>query len=250
MAKNDSGHFEEIPQDALSMVQLINSFLDLRVTGTPDNSDPTARELRIRMQPDGTVRAYSLQAYRDEAGEERYAVVGPDGQQFTGPFIYDSAGAAWVEMMGEPTGEQRNVLLGKDAGGNIDALRTNASQQLEVDISGTESRNPIEGIAVPAALADVWVPGGANTYFYDIMLELVPIDIANNATGVTVGVDYGNDGAAINHYFCRNITVPTSAIGTWLGPRRIWGDDAIMAEATSGANDLELYIHILREGTI
>ena len=250
MAKNDSGHFEEISQDALSMVQIINSFFDLRVTGTPDNSDPTARELRIRMQPDGTVRAYSLQAYRDEAGEERYAVVGPDGQQFMGQWVYDSAGAAWVRMMGEPTGEQRNVVIGADVAGNLDTLRTNADHELIVDIAGTKSRNPVEGIAIPLALADVWVPGGANTYFYDIMLELVPIDIAADATGVTVGVDYGNDAGAIDTYFFRNITLTTSEIGARVGPHRIWGDDAIMAECTSGANDAQLLIHILSEGTI
>ncbi|HUW95147.1 MAG TPA: hypothetical protein VMW58_05130 [Anaerolineae bacterium] len=250
MAKNESRHLEEEPKDAQSMVQLVNEFLDLRVTGTPDNNDPSARTLLFRQQPDGTLRAYSLQSFIDADGDERIAVVGPDGQQFMGQWIYDSAGAAWVEMMGEPTGEQRNVIIGADAAGNLDTLRTNADHELIVDVDGSTSRNPIEGIAVPAALADIWTPGGANTYFYDIMIELVPIDVANNATGVTVGVDYGNDGAAIDHYFCRNITVNTSVVGTWIGPRRIWGDDAIMAEATSGANDLEAYIHILREGTI
>lgn len=42
----------------------------------------------------------------------------------------------------EPTGEQDFVIHGKDFGGNIDALRTNASKQLQVDVGGLS----IEGL--------------------------------------------------------------------------------------------------------
>ncbi len=111
-----------------------------------------------------------------------------------------------------------------------------------------EQKRPIEAIAIPAAEADVWTPGLAATVYMDVEFELVNVDGTVDATGVWLGIDYGNDGAASDAYFCTNITLTVSEVGTRLGPYRIWGDDAIRAVCAL-ADDAVLHVYILNEGT-
>lgn len=208
------------------MVQLINEFFDLRVTGTPDNSDPTARELRILMQPDGTVRAYALQAYRDESGDERYAVVGPDGQQFMGQWIYDSVGAAWVRMLG-------------DANGNA-YRREYAPSAL----------NPTPTIVDPYVLTNAWAiawnPGGAASVIYKVEFEVFNITTA----GVTFGVardDAGGGGAAGNNeYWTAGAAEPLPRDGSSgrRGPFYMDGTDDVIAICSANASaKIEFFVN-------
>lgn len=138
-------------------------------------------------------------------------------------------------------------LAGRDSSTIPQILRINADDQLQVDVVPTTKR-AIEAAAVPSTEADVWTPGLAATAYLDVVFELVNIDGTNDATGVRLGIDYGNDGAASNAYFCFDITLTAGEVGTRLGPYRIWGDDAIRAEADA-ANDATLHVFIVEEGT-
>lgn len=174
MARNDSKHFEEIPRDALSLVQLVNEFFPFRVEGTPDNGDPTARTLLFRQQPDGTLRASTLQTYLDENGVEQVARIGPDGQQFMGQWVYDSGGAAWVRMLG-------------DANGNAYSREYTPSVL-----------NPTPTAVAPYLLTNAWsaawTPGGTAAELYEVTYEVVSV-IATAVT-FTVARDIGAGGGA------------------------------------------------------
>ena len=246
MAKNDSGHFEEIPQDALSMVQLINEFFDLRVTGTPDNSDPTARELLIRMQPDGTVRAYALQVGRDQSGEESLQRNEDDGSPRSQVILWDYTGAAQIRAAGEPTtGEARNILCGKDEGLNVDDYRTDPNR-----IQWT--RPHVEYVSVPsaeipAAEGDLWSPGLADTVRYRVKFLVANNDAGGAAiTGVYVGRDLNaGGGLAAPEYWMFNETIPHPGNSGWRGPFYMHGDDAVRGVAAV-ANDASIIFDVRR----
>jgi hypothetical protein len=108
-------------------------------------------------------------------------------------------------------------------------------------------KRPIEAIAITTSLADVWVPALTSAVYLDIELEVVNIDGTNDATLSALGVDYGNDEGAINKSFATSIVIPAGEVGFRIGPYRIWGDDAIMAQASANG-DLVLHIYIVEEG--
>jgi len=60
------------------------------------------------------------------------------GEQATS--LHGDAAGTITSFKVETTGEQDIVIHGKDSGGNIDPLRTNASQQLQVEIIGGDGK--------------------------------------------------------------------------------------------------------------
>jgi hypothetical protein len=221
-------------------------------------------------QDDGTIRSWSI-VIGDDGARERPVLVEPGRQLAT--MLYGHTGAAagrllieaddtlreqlilWdpnagpaapIRWRGETAGEAAVALYGEDAGGTIDRLVVNP-----IAITSTPAapdRRAVEAVAIPAAVADVWTPGLAATVYMDIEMEVVNVDGVNDAVLEDLGIDYGNDGAAIDRYFVREVAMPAGEAGKRFGPYRIWGDDAIMAEANA-AGDLELHIYILEEGT-
>jgi hypothetical protein len=118
-----------------------------------------------------------------------------------------------------------------------------------VDLVGiNKTMRVVQGIAVPAAEADVWTPALGATVYLDVEFELVNVDGTNDATA-SVGIDYANDGDASNRYFVRTVNVLAGEVGVRVGPYRIRGDDAIRAVANA-ASDVELQVYILEEGAV
>jgi hypothetical protein len=197
-------------------------------------------------EDDGTLRNWGLLVGRDATAEERPVLVEADRTLRAQQILWDpNAGpAAPIRWRGETAGEATVALYGEDGAGAIDRLIVNPIQVTSV----APDKRPVEAVAIPNAVADIWTPGLANTVYMDVELEVVNVDGANDAVLEDLGIDYGNDGAAINRYFAREVAMPAGEAGKRFGPYRIWGDDAIMAEADAAAR-LELHIYILEEGT-
>lgn len=185
---------------------------------------------------------------QDSAGTEKALLTASDGEVYVLAAGRDASGNV-QEFLVASAGEKYVLLAGRDASDNIQECLVATDGTLQVSSTSTsQSRTVVDAVAIPAAVADVWDPGTDNTDYFDIEFEIVPIDTSNDATGVEVGVDYGDSSGAIDRYFVRGLTVTSQEVGVRLGPYRIGGDDVIMA-ACDNADDAELHIYIVDEGT-
>ena len=182
----------------------------------------------------------------DASGAEVPLLSATDGRLYVSGSGVDASGAT-TTFLTATDGSQYVLLAGHDASGNIQEILTATDGTLQVSTEGTTTKTVVDAVAIPAVEADVWDPGTDATEYFDIELEITPIDISNDATGVSVGVDYGDTGST-DHYYVRGITVTAAEVGIRIGPYRIGGDDTIRA-VCANADDASLHIFIKEEGT-
>lgn len=132
----------------------------------------------LRTEDDRTLRTWGLQVAQDATGAERLVLMENDRTPRQQMILWETStpgpvrwraettgeatvgnmgwgGAAMVRQLHETTGEQKNVFHGKDSGGNIDPLRTNANQQLQIEIvDGSSSTRSVLGQLDPLAATD------------------------------------------------------------------------------------------------
>jgi hypothetical protein len=158
---------------------------------------------------------------------------------------------AQERVLNETSGRLAIVAYGKDSGANEDPLRTNANQQLQVEVvDGTsKQQRVVDPFLIPAVEADVWAPGLANTIYVDFEFELVNMDGTNDATGVDIGIDLGDDGGGTpDFYLLKSAELSAKGVGLRKGPYRMGGDDAITGVAAA-ANDVVMHVYIIKEET-
>ena len=199
---------------------------------------------------------HPVEALCEDDGTARVQLIGYDGSSQTRidteadgelkVVNYGYNGAALKQFLTETDGELKTVFYGKDSDSNIDPLRTNANQQLQVEVvsGSSNTRRVVDAVAVPAAIADVWTPGETSSEYLDFYFEVVNID-GTNTVDVDVGVDLEN-GGTVDYYFMYQEEIPAGG-SVRKGPYRIGGDDAVMANA-SAASDAVLHIYVTEEG--
>lgn len=139
------------------------------------------------------------------------------------------------------SGELRTVLNGKDSGGNIDPLRTNANQQLQVELANSLGIVQLDPALIPSSEGTL-LDGSASLTsgaVYEVTFVIANID-GTNAVSVNIGVDVGAGGSlAAEEYFLNSYLVPAQDIA---GPfmLTIAGDDDIRG-AAGAANDAAIH---------
>ena len=139
-------------------------------------------------------------------------------------------------------GTQELIVHGKDSSGNVDPLRTNDSQQLQVEVVGlAASSTPISVDPVPLteAAADVYDPAGAAADIFDI--QFLVSNVTATAYYATVGVDVDDGGSVSDGELIFQEVIPGNGTSGW-NKCRINGEDVIiaLAEATES-----LVIHFI-----
>ncbi len=156
--------------------------------------------------------------------------------------LYGKVGSTLTAISLAVGGAQDMVMHGEDSGGNVDPLRTNADQQLQVEVVPLERPIQLDAILLPstdAALLDgsaVFTSGGV----YEVTFNVVNIDGTNPALGVTVGIDLAGGGSvAAAEQLMVNVTIPA---GGRTGDITVTmaADDDIFGGATS-ANDAAMH---------
>lgn len=118
------------------------------------------------------------------------------------------AGSTMTNIKVETTGEQDIVLHGKDAGSNIDALLTDASRALVINLEGGSTRKVLARADLAATTStDVYtVPASTSA-------EVTSIHICNrNATPITLRVALTDGAVAVTDYIYYGF--PLQAYGT------------------------------------
>lgn len=165
------------------------------------------------------------------------SLAGKSGGTLTSFFV-ESSGQLGASLYGY---DYTNTTLRRVA---VDA---NGYQLVSYTPATSPTKKVVDAVAVPAAEADVWDPGGTSSDYYDIEIEIVNVDGTNAATALSVGVDVGDTGST-TYYLIYNTSIPAASVGTRIGPYRIGGDDVIRA-VTTNALDAILVIYVVDEGT-
>ena len=152
---------------------------------------------------------------------------------------YGKAGSTLTSVKTETTGEQDFVIHGKDSGGTIDPLRTNANQQLQVEI--VKDPVPTDPVILGAAAA-VFDPGSTATETYEFYFNVVNYGSASAV--VNVGVDLGG-GTTFDRHYVESLTVPDNDQSGWFGPYQLAGDDDVVASCAT-ATTLQIHIRAYR----
>ena len=181
-------------------IYILNPSIPVGFSGKNRND----KDVQLLTEDDRTLRTWALQVIRRASG-----------------------GNAEIVALGETNGRPNAVLYGKDAAGNQDAIRTNASQELIIqvrdDLLGRTGQ--VLGTADPAA--------ATNTNLYTVpaatTAKITTLTAANRtATGVVIriGIDVGGSGTntpSVDQWLYYNVTVPSNstlildaAQGLWL----------------------------------
>ena len=154
-----------------------------------------------------------------------------------------------VGIVVEDSGTPKVVAYGKDSGGNEDPLRTNASQQLQVEIVGALSSPYVNlvGVDVPSS-EGVLLDGSASLTaagIYAVEFYVVSID-SSNSVDVTIGRDDAAGGSLAGaEYWMFAETLPAGGTSGWRGPFIMSGDDDVRGVATA-ANDAVIHFRVRR----
>lgn len=91
----------------------------------------SAKSLNVIAEADGTLRGQAV-LYDGTSQVRRRAEA--TGEARNVPVLWD--GSALIRQAAESAGEAKSSLYGTDSDSNLDPLRTNASQQLQVEVTG------------------------------------------------------------------------------------------------------------------
>ena len=112
----------------------------------------------------------------------------------------------------ESDGTLKTALYGKDSSSNLDPLRTNASQQLQVEVVAGISTTivQLDSVLVPST-EGVLLDGSASltaASVYQVTFEIVNID-GTNAVTVSIGVDLAAGGSLAGaEFFMTDVVIP------------------------------------------
>ena len=200
----------------------------------------------LTMDNDGQLRfsSYSRLFGQDQNGNDYQLSLEADGSSRDQVILWDYTGGAQIRAAGEPaTGEFRTLLSGKDAGGTVDDLRTNANQELIVDIQHNDFIQ-VDPVEIPVAEGILWNPGAAAAETYEVSFLVVNNDAGGAAVTVSVGVDIAaGGGLAAPEYWVFEEVVPYPGSLGWRGPFIIDGDDDVRGVA-SVANDASIHFRV------
>ena len=174
---------------------------------TRSNSAGDGSGTSILVRDDGTVIIYNLLMGAAPLGDQQLSVEAA-GEQRVVNMGWD--GSAIIRALTEADGTIRTSLVGLDAGGNEDSLRTNASQQLQIEVVPLETPRQIDSILVPNS-EGVLLDGSASltsSGVYKVTFEVVNID-GTNAVTVSIGVDLAAGGGLVTaEYFMKDVVIP------------------------------------------
>ena len=144
-----------------------------------------------------------------------------------------------VDIEIEDSGTPKWVVYGKDSGGTEDPLRTNANQQLQVEvISDPVPTDP----TILGTAAAVFNPGTTATETYEFWFNVVNYGTASAVANV--GVDLGG-GTTFDRHYVESLTVPDNDQSGWYGPYQLAGDDDVVASCAT-ATTLQIHIRAYR----
>jgi len=143
------------------------------------------------------------------------------------------ANAAGVDVFvaAETDGSLKNVLYGKDSSGNQDPLRTNANQQLQVEVVNAPPIQ-VDPVVLTASNVAVFNPGTDSAEIYDVRFLIANTGSAPCTVGV--GIDLGG-GTTIDRAFFDGYVIPPEETTGWRYLGRIAGDDDIVAVNATAA---------------
>lgn len=155
-------------------------------------------------------------------------------------------GAALTRTLLETSGEQKNVLHGKDEASNIDAQRT--------DPNRIPWRRPYPGyvqvdpVSMAATDSILWNPGSTAAELYEVSFLVVNTNLPSpGAVTVRIGVDIAAGGAlAVPEYWVLDEIVPYPGTLGWRGPFIIAGDDDVRGFCSTGASLASIHFRIRR----
>lgn len=239
--------------------------------GTVDNVDAErhAKKLILRVQPDGTLRAYALMVgalsdpvtgviteevpvlienerqlaimlWGEDPGVGNLRVKVEPTQELSVANYGDDAGTPTL-MRVAPTGELYTLLAGMDAGGTIDELLTTAQQILFVRPDHPYAQvGPY--VLTNAGLAVTWNPGGTAAEDYEVYASIVNVSgaVLNN---INLAVDVGR--AGVNRFALWNDTLPNPGRFVRFWAFRMTGADQIVADC-GAANGAHLLLEVNR----
>jgi len=216
------------------------------------------------------------------SGDTVFVELEPTGEQRVINVGSSDGGTTLERIKTETTGEQDLVLHGKDSGSNIDPLRTNASQQLQVEVIGspTSVNNVLQGhdeasnvdvlrtdpsrilwmrpfenwlnvdpVLIPSSEGILYNPGTTAAQIYWIQYKVVNVDASAAAVTVSVGADIAaGGGLATIEYDMFNEIIPYPGSSGWRDLGMIGGDDDVRGIA-SAADDAIIRFKIRRVDT-
>jgi len=159
----------EIPLDKVQRTRQEGESFNKAILEVFDATTSTLQKDRIMTgESDGTLRVMN---------------VGKDGSNI-------------IQMELEATGEQKTVLYGKDSDSNLDAFRTNANQQQQIEII-----NPLGGPTV-GILGTSSPNSGTNTLLFTVAAntstQMTMLTVCNRSSSIAkirVGIDVGGNGS-------------------------------------------------------
>lgn len=145
----------------------------------------------------------------------------------------ETAASAITPLRAETTtGELHTIINGKDSGGNVDPLRTNDSQQLQVEVTGLVSTAvEVDSKELAAAEAELWDPGTTSADLYRVEFNCVHhIDgagVNRNPCKITIGKGVGGAAVAIPNWWVYALPLGYPGETGWKGYFTIAGDDTV-----------------------
>jgi hypothetical protein len=202
----------------------------------------------VRQKAEATGEASNVNYGKQTGGTITAFRTESTGEQTTS--VHGDAAGTITSLKVETTGEADVVLHGKDSSSNIDPLRTNDNQQLQVEVIGVGSgtwiqQDPTELITSSQTLFD---PGSDSTEEYLVSFNVVNIDDANYYPAtVSIGVDIGGNGGnlADKEFWMMQQVVGYPGSSGWQGPYLIAGDDNVIGLATAN-NSATVHIRARR----
>ncbi len=157
---------------------------------------------------------------------------------------YGKAGATLTAFKVETTGEQDNVMHGKQTGGTIGALNLNANNVLRVElISGGAVQ--VDPLLITSSETILWNPGATAAELYEVMFNIVN-STSSSVSGVNIGQDLAAGGSlTAAEYWVQGLIIPGNGYSGWFGPFVIKGTDDIRGVAGT-TNVLSIHWRIKR----
>lgn len=146
--------------------------------------------------------------------------------------MYGKIGSTLTAISLAVGGGQDMVMHGEDSGGNVDPLRTNASQQLQVEVVPLERPLQLDPVLIPSS-EGILLDGSASLTsggVYEVTFEIVNIDGVNTTT-----VDIGVDIAAVGSLAAAEYMLKTYFIGP--GSSQSGNKDQVIRTITIAADD-------------
>lgn len=196
----------------------------------------------VKLEDDGTLRAYCLQVGLDATGRERIALVEADRTPRSQLVLWETTTPGPIRWRGEPTaGEACVSLYGQDGANNLDPLRTDGAR-----IIRTRPFEPYQYVTpddIPNANTDIYtVPAST---IAEVNVEAVNVAAAAN---ITIYVRPSGVAAGVANMIANAVPVAINDVGIRWGPY-IMEAGGIVTANSSVANAITVHLHVKEYGT-